>query len=158
VRGAGALAALLLTGSLAACTGGPSAGADEAPSLRVVDAYVGQADGSGAAAYLTLANDGGADELVAVTTPTAERVELHRTERRGGLDVMAPADALAVPARGELRLEPFGAHLMLLGLDAPLEPGGTVALELSFRRSAPLLVEGPVLSYDDVLARLGDET
>ena len=159
--GAPALALVLALG-LAAAGCGRGAGAepsdDDAPALEVVDAYLGPSTGSSAAAYLTLRNAGGADTLVGVSAAGAERVELHRSERRGGLDVMVRVDELAVTAGGVLRLEPFGDHLMLVGLDAPLEPGDTVALELSFRRSAPLRVEGEVLGYDGVLARLGDAT
>jgi copper(I)-binding protein len=137
----------------AGCGGGASA--DEPPALRVVDAYVAQADGDVASAYLTLADDGGPDTLVGVRADVGTAVELHRSEQRGGLDTMVTVDELDVPGGGQLELVPFGDHLMLTGLDAPLEPGGTVSLELSFRRSPPITVQGPVLSYDDVLARSG---
>ena len=141
---------------LAAC--GSSGGQGGAPELRVLDVFVAPATGSVGAAYLTLANDGGDDRLLGVTATVAERVELHRSEERGGLSVMVAVDGLDVRGGDRLVLAPFGDHLMLVGLDGPLEPGDTVGLELSFRRGAPLRLEAPVVSYDEIDSRLGDPT
>lgn len=158
-RALAALAVGLALPALAAC-GDADADTAGPPELSVVEAYAApSAAGSDTgAAYLEVADEGGGDALVGVRTDAAQRVELHRTRTRDGLAVMEEVDRLEVPGGGRLRLEPGGDHLMLVGLVAPLEPGDTVRLELSFATSAPLSVEAPVLSYDAIDARLGGET
>jgi copper(I)-binding protein len=52
-------------------------------------------------------------------------------------------DGLPIPAGGSLALTPGGTHLMLIGLQEPLQAGGEVMLTLEFADAAPIDVAVP---------------
>lgn len=88
------------------------------------------------AGYLLITNGTSRDdELLAVSTPVADRVELHSSSMEDGVMRMRPLATVRIPARATVRFEPGGLHLMLIGLRAPLEPGAAVPLTLNFRRA-----------------------
>jgi copper(I)-binding protein len=105
---------------------------------------------SEAAGYLTIVNEGSADQLVAVDSPAAGTVSIHHSEDRDGVVVMVPASSLTIGARGHTVLAPGGTHLMLEDLHEPLAPGDQVTLVLSFGRSGQVTVTASVLSYRDI--------
>ena len=92
------------------------------------------------------------DTLVAVTSPDADSVRVHRTERDGGLLVMRRMDSLQIPPGTPLRMEPGGTHLMLEGLARPFRPGDTVEVRLQFRLNGARTLRLPVRAYADVAA------
>jgi len=125
------------------------------PELVVDGPYVTAADVGGVSAlYLEIANGGGADRLVGVTSPVAGQAVLHATEARDGLLLMVPIEGLPVAAGGATSLRPGGAHVMLVGLTVALEPGDEVVAELRFERAAPVTVRAVVLSPAEVLDRI----
>ena len=84
-------------------------------------------------AYFTLKNDTGkSDRLLKVSSPIAEKVQVHRTEVLDGIARMREVAVLHVDAGQELRFEPNGMHLMLMGLRKPLVEGKTFELDLVF--------------------------
>lgn len=98
-----------------------------------------------AAAYLTIVNGGDADRLTGASGEAARRIELHRHVRENDVARMEPIpEGVPTPAGGTVRLEPGGMHVMLMGLNAPLEPGGTVDLTLLFENAGPVAVTLPV--------------
>ncbi len=125
-------------------------GASALPEVSVSDvrASAGRAGGV-AAVYLYLGNDGGADRVVDVTSPLADRVDLHRLEDVDGVSTMQAISFLPVPGDGATELAPGGSHVMLIGLREHLEPGDIVPLTLSFARSDPIQVDALV---EDALA------
>jgi copper(I)-binding protein len=154
VVGAGAVA----VGIAAAC--GSSRDAKAPPpdrTLNVVDAYAAEpvADGP-AVVYFTVRNGTGtADTLVAATTPIAATATLHRQTSAGMMMHMEPAGPLAVPAGGELRLEPGGLHLMLEQLARRPLAGDTIDVTLEFRHAGSIPVRVPVIAYAAVTNRAG---
>jgi copper(I)-binding protein len=135
---------VLLPAVLAACasggTGTPAVGAPTA-----ADAWIRppMAAGLPAAGYVTLTGSGTDDQLVAVATASADRVELHRSMAgEGGMMGMEPVDAIAVAATTTVRLEPGGLHLMLFGFEAAV--GSTVELELTFGSGSAITVPAEV--------------
>lgn len=92
------------------------------------------------------------DTLVAASSPAAESVHVHRTERVDGLLVMRREDALPIPPGTPLRMEPGGTHLMLEGLVRPLQPGDTVEVRFQFRLHGARTLRLPVRAYSDVAA------
>lgn len=155
--GAAALSFALGLGVLTACAGDGSGTAAKADS----GAGDGSRSGSGggprlhaeggfvprpvlkdlAAGYLTVRNDGPADDrLTGVSTDLADDVTLHTTEG----ERMRAVDGLDVPAGGELALARGGAHMMLEKLDRRPEVGEKVSFVLHFAKSEPIEVEVPV--------------
>jgi copper(I)-binding protein len=83
--------------------------------------------------YFTLRNETGkSDRLLRISSPIAEKVQVHRTEILDGIARMREVAVLHVEAGQELKFEPNGMHLMLMGLKKPLVEGQTFELNLVF--------------------------
>jgi periplasmic copper chaperone A len=92
--------------------------------------------------YLTLANRGSAPaRLVGGLTKAARVVELHEMRTDGDTMKMRRIEGIDLPAGGKVDLRPGGLHLMLIGLEAPLRRGETVALALRFSDGSALDVD-----------------
>jgi hypothetical protein len=148
-RSAPAVAATALSFALGlgACAADDSGAATKAdsgggPRLRAEGGFVPQPVMKDlAAGYLTVRNDGPADDrLTAVSTDLADDVTMHTTEG----ERMRAVDGFDVPAGGELALARGGAHLMLEKLDRKPEVGEKVSFVLHFAESEPIEVEVPV--------------
>lgn len=131
VRGA-MLASFILSGSALAQV-------DPASSPQVIRPWARETAGRQAngAAYLTVRNPGShPDRLLGASTGVAERAELHiSTIDAQGVAMMRPAEAIEVPVGGEVRLQPGGMHVMLVGLKQPLAAGTSFPLTLRFERA-----------------------
>jgi copper(I)-binding protein len=95
-----------------------------------------------AVAYLEIRNTGKQpDRLLSASTPAAQRVEMHVTERDGEVMRMRQVTSFALPARERFELRPGGAHLMLVDIVRPLKKGERFAMQLVFERAGELEVE-----------------
>ena len=106
-----------------------------AEKISVVDPYVRMPPPGSriAAAYMRLQNAGDQEaRLVSVIAPAARAAELHNHINDKGIMRMRRVSAIAVPARGEVALQPDGYHLMLIDLATPLKEGERVTLILGF--------------------------
>ena len=126
MRTTAALAALLL----ASCT------ASAPPAIDVQDAWAratlpGQ---TSSAAYFTISNSGGPDQLLSVSSSAAS-ASLHSTSMDNGVMRMRPVQTLDIPANSTVVLKPGGTHVMLMGLKQPLAAGSTLPLQLKFAKS-----------------------
>lgn len=84
-------------------------------------------------AYLMVKNSSQqARVLSGATTPSFERVEMHKTEIKDGVASMIRQKALDIPANGSLLFESGGYHLMLIGPVKPLHAGDKVEMSLQF--------------------------
>ncbi|MEN3973226.1 copper chaperone PCu(A)C [Sphingomicrobium sp. XHP0235] len=121
-----ALAAL----TLASCNAEPATGDFEVSDAWARATAPGQ---SSAAAYLTLTNETGADvRLIGVSTDIG-MAALHRTQIENGIASMRPVEGgINIAAGGDERLEPQGDHIMIMGLEKPLEAGGSFTVTLDF--------------------------
>jgi len=124
-----------------------SCGPQAEPDVEVSSAWARPAAAGkpATAAYLTIANTGGPDRLVAVSTP-AGAASLHTTSTDGGIMRMRPVAALDIGAGETVKLKPGGLHIMVTGLRQPLPEGASLALRLQFERSGERLVEAAVRS------------
>ena len=68
--------------------------------------------------------------LVAISSPAAERVEIHIMKHEKGMMMMRRVEALALPANHPVKLG-SGSHLMLTGLKNQLAPGDHIQLVLT---------------------------
>lgn len=84
-------------------------------------------------AYMQVTNgDDTSHALVAARSDIAEHVELHNHVMEDGMMKMRRMDSVPLPAGETVTFEPGGLHVMLIGLTAPLEAGGTFEIELQF--------------------------
>lgn len=92
--------------------------------------------------YMVLRNTADkSDKLISAFAEIAEKVELRATDR--AVDTPAPrqVDSIAIPAGSEVRLEPGGPHLMLMGVKKPLAEGQHFSFALQFGRAGNITVD-----------------
>jgi periplasmic copper chaperone A len=127
--------AILVTlfAALAACSA-------PGPKLDLHDAWARETGQSEvAAAYVTIDNKGGADELTGVRAGIGDAM-LHESSMDGGIMRMRPIDpeiGLVVPSNGTLRLGAGGAHVMIMRLRKPLKAGDRFDMTLLFDKAGP---------------------
>jgi copper(I)-binding protein len=123
-----------------------AAAADAPPAspIAIRDAWA-RATPSGAktgATYGTLVNAGASDDrLVGVSTPVAERAQLHAHVDAAGVMRMEPQSSIELTAGTSTVLAPGGRHIMLFGLKRPLKPGESFPLDLTFQKAGTVRVE-----------------
>lgn len=94
------------------------------------------------AAYIEIRNTGpDPDRVLAVTTPVAEKAEVHKTERDGDILRMREIPLLEIPGHDKALLQPGGLHIMLTGLREPLKVGSEFPLTLRFEKAGPIEIE-----------------
>ena len=110
------------------------------PKLSVKEGWARATGASdAAAAYFTIQNAGGAGKLTGVRSSIG-RAMLHETSLENGVMRMRPidpAEGLIIPSNGRLLLAPGGAHVMITGLEKPLEPGDRFDVTLQFDKARP---------------------
>jgi periplasmic copper chaperone A len=88
-----------------------------------------------AAAYMDI-RASKAMKLVGVSSPVAERGEIHEMKDEDGMMKMRAVQAVDLPAGKTISLAPGGLHVMLFGLSEPLTDGRKVTLTLKLRRAS----------------------
>ncbi|MDY0071646.1 MAG: copper chaperone PCu(A)C [Thauera sp.] len=89
------------------------------------------------------------DRLVSVSTPVADKAELHTHIREGNVMKMRHVDAIEIAPASTTALEPGGLHVMLLGLKQPLVKGKAFPLTLVFGEAGPVTVQVDVQGASD---------
>lgn len=100
----------------------------------------GQTTGAG---FLTVRNTGGADRLIAASSPATSSIELHTHSHMDGMMRMEKIDGVDVPAGGVVAFEPGGLHLMMFGFAAT---GETVPVALRFEKGGEVTVPFKVMA------------
>jgi copper(I)-binding protein len=119
------------------------------PGISVADAWARPTIGEGrvTAAYMTITNRSGADDVLVTTRSNmAKAVELHQTSMTAG-EVMQMREiegGLPIPAGETVKLAPGGTHLMVMGLDEALDAGGKLSLTLEFDKAGAMEIAVPV--------------
>ncbi len=100
-----------------------------------------------AAVFMTISNSGGADRLLAASTPQAARAELHQHLNDNGVMRMREVSGgIVLPAAGQVKLAPGGLHLMLLQVPKQAVSGDRFPLQLQFEKAGKVTVEVKVES------------
>ncbi|QTG17493.1 copper chaperone PCu(A)C (plasmid) [Agrobacterium tumefaciens] len=99
-------------------------------------------------AYLVIVNTGEeADRLVGGSTPAAERLELHESTLVDGVARMRPAkQGIEIQAGETVKLQPGGAHIMLVNPRQRPGEGEKFKATLQFEKAGPVEVEFVVQS------------
>lgn len=136
----------ILATLLALCLGGAAlAHGVTLGAIEVIHPNIPQppAGAKSAAGYMALANNGAApDRLLAIESPIAEVVSLHRTEvAADGVARMRALPAIDLPADDIVLLEPGGLHVMFMGLLVPMTEGDMLPATLVFEKAGRIEVE-----------------
>lgn len=142
---------LLLALALAAPGGLSSPVAAHGDEPHVMDAWVRLPAVSGrpAGGYFTAHGTDAADTLVAVSSPKAERIELHSMTMEAGVMKMRAERGFVLPANGALKLAPGGNHLMIFGLSPDVKTGAKLPLTLRFQSGAQVTVNAEARAAAD---------
>lgn len=103
-------------------------------------------------AYFAITNDGKNDRLIGVSSPVAERAELHMSMTEGAVMKMKHLDVVEVKHGQPVLFSPNGRHVMLSGLKQPLKSGNEFPLTLNFENVGSVMVQVRV----DELATKGE--
>ena len=104
--------------------------------VEITDAWARATPGKAenGAAYLTIVSPV-ADRVTAVSTPVAQKAELHTMSMEGGVMKMRPLEGIDLAPGQPVTLKPGGMHIMLIGLVKPLQAGQSFPLTLSFEKA-----------------------
>ena len=104
--------------------------------IKITDAWARATPGGAqtAAAYMTMTAPAG-DRLTGLSTPVAQKADLHSMTMDGSVMRMRPVEVLDLPAGKPVALKPGGYHIMLTGLAKPLEAGQSFPLTLDFAKA-----------------------
>ena len=91
--------------------------------------------------YLTIVDHGAADRLTGVSSPVADKAELHESFSEGGVSKMRPMASLALDQGKAVVLGPGGYHIMLTDLKRPLTQGDAFPLTLTFANAGQVTVQ-----------------
>ena len=131
------LTAIIRTGlAVLACTGIVHAKDVQVGNL-VIESPWSRATPGGAklgVGYLAIVNIGDKpDQLRAISSPIAERVEIHTTNMQGGVMRMRKIEGgLELKPQEVTELKPGGLHLMFIGLKQPIKEGDEFPVQLVF--------------------------
>lgn len=136
--------AIVLVVGAAACSSD-----DTAKSISINDPWAMNAtmsQGNGAA-FMTVENTSSAeDELIAVSVPSsvATEAQMHDVAMEGEMMKMVQVQAVSIPANGTREFKHGSFHIMLMGLQNPLEIGSTVDITMTFKNAGKMTVSFPV--------------
>jgi periplasmic copper chaperone A len=131
------LAALLVLLPVVAAADSGSIKVDRAWSRAAVEGHEG-------VVYLTIANSGPRDTLIAASTPVAGVADLHQTTNDNGVMKMRPVHSLPIDAGKTVTLAPGGYHIMLMGLKKTLKQGDDFPVTLTFEKMGAITVTAMV--------------
>ena len=107
------------------------------------------------AAYMNIKNTTLQDNaLIAVETSAADTVEMHTVTNEGEMMQMRPVNEIALPKQETVALAPGGNHLMLFGLQKPLQEGESIYFTLFFKNQTTKIVKAEVRTAAPPLSRL----
>lgn len=92
--------------------------------------------------FLTIANSGAEDRLIAVRAPElTDDAQIHEMAMQGEvMQMRALPEGLTIPAGGSVELKPGGYHIMFMDLKKPLVGGETVPVTLEFEHAGAVEV------------------
>lgn len=97
------------------------------------------------AVYMTVVNNGAMpDRLLDVTTPVADKVQIHKVSEENGVSSMRELRTMDVAPGAKVIFKPGDMHAMLVGLKQPLKEGQTIPLTLNFEKAGKVNVVASV--------------
>jgi periplasmic copper chaperone A len=119
--------------------GGCASAATEGVEVREAWARPAAQGGNGAAYFVIRSSE--ADEIVGVSSEVANAVEMHESIMSGDVMEMHHLESIPLEAGGEVRFEPGGLHIMLIGLKQDLKSGDEIEITLHFMNYEDLTVK-----------------
>ena len=114
--------------------------------VEVREAWTRPAEqGGNGAIYFTVENHSSeTQELIGVASDTADAVEIHESKMNGDVMEMHQLESVPLGPGAEVKFEPGGLHIMLVGLKKELKNGDEIGITLQFKNLEDLIVHVPV--------------
>ena len=97
--------------------------------------------------YMSITNNSDKTlSLIGVSSDISDRIEIHQHTMNNGIMKMGKVDAIKVEAKTSVTLAPYGFHLMVFNLKAPLKAGKSATINLHFENEISQIVQVPVVS------------
>lgn len=115
-----------------------------AESVEISDPYVRMVppNAPATAAFMTITNKDGKDHAVVSAKGYINKItELHTHLHDNGVMRMRQVDKIDLPAGGATALQPGGLHVMLIGLNEPVQEGQKIQIDLTFDDGSTKSVE-----------------
>lgn len=108
--------------------------------VMVEQAWARASTGKVAGAFMTLKNQTDADDvLLSASSDVAKRVEIHTTKTVDGIMKMTQmTDGVPLAGNGMVMFKPGSYHVMLMGLNRPLNEGDTFTVHLTFKNAGDI--------------------
>ena len=106
-----------------------------ADDLAIEDAWIREAPPVSRvqAAYATLKNNDKNDiKVTSAASPAFKKIEFHTTTLKNGLMSMQQQPTIHIAAKGEVKLEPEGMHMMLFDPTKPIRAGEKININFTF--------------------------
>ena len=126
------LVPILAASLLGSCTNQP---APEAVQVKNVWVRIAPVAGRPSGLYFVMRGGRENDRLIAISSPDAQRIELHDSRMEGGMMRMTPLSRIDIPAGGEVTFSPAGKHGMVFGLES-VRAGERLRLRFTFASGA----------------------
>jgi periplasmic copper chaperone A len=91
--------------------------------------------------YMTIVDRGAGDRLTGISSPVAQKAELHESFSEAGVSKMRPVPSLELDQGKSVALAPGGYHIMLMDLKRPLHQGDTFPVTLTFANAGQVTVQ-----------------
>jgi periplasmic copper chaperone A len=113
-----------------------AAASAQTSDVQITDAWARATPGGAqtAAAYVSMESTNG-DKLLSVSTPAAQKADIHSMTMDNGVMKMRQVEGVDLPPGQKVTLKPGGYHIMLTGLAKPLEAGQSFPLTLDFAKA-----------------------
>jgi periplasmic copper chaperone A len=103
------------------------------------------AQGGNGAVYFTIENQSSeADELIGVASDIAQAMEIHESKMNGDVMEMRQLESVPLGPGAEVKFEPGGLHVMLIGLRQDLQAGDEIEITLHFKKHPDASVTVPI--------------
>jgi len=83
-------------------------------------------------------------KLIAASSDTAQRVELHQHIHEDGMMKMRQVEEITIQAEQHIALQPGGYHVMLFGLKHALKDGDLLQFSLYFDNGEKITLDAPI--------------
>jgi periplasmic copper chaperone A len=142
-----ALSALLIIPFITACQ--PA----KKPGVSDLVVKLPAATGRPGAAYFQITGNAQDSQLLSLSSPDVNRIELHDVVMKGSAMSMVKLEGgVAVPAGGTIKFAPGGKHAMLFDINPRVRPGSKMAISFSFADGQKIESEASVISPGDAVA------
>jgi len=112
--------------------------------VEVRDAWARPAAQGGNGAVYFVIHSSEADEIIGVSSDVAEALEMHESRMSGDVMEMHQLESVPLGAGEEVKFEPGGLHIMLIGLKRDLKLGDEFEITLHFKNYQDIQLRVPV--------------